>query len=274
MTPALHDHDPERKKLLIALSTAKIAKLEEALERNWIAHLILAGAGFALVYGIADLPKLLSGYFTKGDYDQKGVAAIVLAILLYYFMKHGHLLSSYVDTSDLQNILIGDFTERATLPLRTSLNFSVQAFSDEAYKNKTFLPYLLITTAVITLAQASAVFLVVQAYRTNVWLPMIFLACGGALIGAYIKSTKTDDLLVSYPLAIIWVGGLAIAAFLGFRGSGWPPAAQLFAESIMITLYLLFWNSQKRRRQATRVVVSSLFMACAWLTLFAITLPG
>jgi len=64
MTPTLRHQRPEREKLLIDLASAKIAKLEAALERNWIAHLILACIGFVLVYVIADLPKLLSGYFT------------------------------------------------------------------------------------------------------------------------------------------------------------------------------------------------------------------
>jgi hypothetical protein len=64
----------------------------------------------------------------------------------------------------------------------------------------------------------------------------------------------------------------ATALFLGVRGYGGPLAAQLSAEAILITLYLLFWDPQRKRRQATWVVNSSLLMACVWLTLFAVTL--
>jgi len=271
MTPAPQTQDLERKKLLITLTTAKLAKLEDALELNWVAHLILAGIGFALVYGIADLPKLITGYFTKGDYSQKGVAAIILAILLYYFMKLGHLLSAYMHTSDLQIALIGDFTGPETLPLRTSTSFTVQAFSDESYRNNSFWSYLLVTTAVVTLAQASAVYLVVQAYATNVWLPVIAFVFGTALIGGYMRWVKSGDRSLLYPLVIVWGGGLATPLFLGIRGYGWPPVAQLSAEAILLTLYLLFWSSQRKRRQATWVVLASLLMTCGWLTLFAVT---
>ena len=271
MSPAPRDEEGERKKLLISLTTAKITKLEDALERNWIAHLILAGIGFALVYGVADLPNLLSGYFIKGDYNQKGVAAIILGILLYYFMKLGHLLSFYADVSDLQSSLIGDFTRPETLPLRKSTSFLVEAFSDESYANRSFWPYLLVTTATVTLAQASALFLVVEAYHTNVWLPLTFLGSGTLLVALYTRLTRTGDQSLTAALAIVWGAGLAAAMFFGFRGYGWPPVAQLSAEAIMITLYLLFWSSQRRRRQATWVVLYSLFSACGWLTLFAAT---
>ena len=93
---------------------------------------------------------MLSQYFIKGEYDKKGVAAIILAILLYYFMKLGHLLSSYADANDLQSSLTGDFDQPTTLPLRKSISFFAEAFSDESFANNSFWSYLLVTTAVVT----------------------------------------------------------------------------------------------------------------------------
>jgi hypothetical protein len=128
----------------------------------------------ALVYGIANLPELLSQYFIKGEYDKKGVAVIILAILLYISWSSAHLLSSYADANDLQSSLISDFDQPMTLPLRKSISFLAEALSDQSFANNSFWPYLLVTTAAVTLAQASALFLVVKAYGTNVWLPVVF----------------------------------------------------------------------------------------------------
>jgi hypothetical protein len=143
--PLVNNGDVERRKLLISMTSAKVTKLEEALEGNWVAHVVVAGIGFALVYGVANLPKLLSEYFVKGDYDKKGVAAITLAILLFYFMKLGHLLSSYGDVTDLQKVHIDNFHQPMTLPLRKSTSFLADALSDESYQSNSFWPYLLIT---------------------------------------------------------------------------------------------------------------------------------
>jgi len=263
--------DDHERKLLIDLTSAKIARLESALETNWIAHLILAGIGFALVLDIGNLPGLLSNYFIRGQYDKKGVAAIVLAVLLYYFMKLGHLLSSYAEASQLQRSLFKDLGEAKTLPIRKSTNFFAEAYSDESFAGKSFWPYLLVTTAAVTLAQAAALFLVVQAYGTNPWLPAIFLACGAVLIYAYTAFGKSRSRPLGAALGIVWIGALGEAGAMAFWGHGWAPAAQLASEAIMVTLYLLFWDSQKQRPQATLVVLFSVILAVLWLILFAFT---
>jgi hypothetical protein len=272
MPPLPNDGDVERRKLLVTMTSAKVTKLEEALEGNWVAHVVLAGIGFALVYGVANLPKLLSEYFIKGDYDKKGVAAITLAILLYYFMKLGHLLSSYADVTDLQKALIDNFHQPLTLPLRKSTSFLAEAFSDESYQSNSFWPYLLVTTAVVTLAQASALFLVVQAYGTNVWLPAIFLGFEGVLVGNVVRTKKRKTWSVVRALGVLWALALSVILFATFRDYGLAAIAQLLAETIIATLYLLFWSSQKHRRQASWVVLSSLVGTCGWLFLFAATL--
>src|ERR1700724_3302129 len=103
---------------LLKLTSDKVEKLEGALEKNWIAHLILAGVGLALVLNIGNLPGLLANYFLRGGYDKKAGATIILAALLYYFMKLGHLLTAFVDVSQLQASLskdyLGDEVDEAT----------------------------------------------------------------------------------------------------------------------------------------------------------------
>ena len=106
--------------------------LESALEKNWIAHLVLAATGLALVFHIGSFRDLLSNYFIHGGYDQKVIAAVDLALLLYYFMKLGHLLTLYVEGYELQKQLLegylGEDFKTANAVFRKSTNFYVEAF--------------------------------------------------------------------------------------------------------------------------------------------------
>jgi hypothetical protein len=74
-----------RTEYLLKLTSDRVNGLENALEKNWIAHLILAATGLALVFHIGSFRDLLSNYFIHGGYDQKVIAAVDLALLLYYF---------------------------------------------------------------------------------------------------------------------------------------------------------------------------------------------
>jgi hypothetical protein len=87
-----------RVEFLIGLAYKELADVTKALERNWIVHLILAGIGIALVFDVGDLPKFLSKYMSQDTYDLKPAAAIILAVLLYYFARFGQLLSAFVES--------------------------------------------------------------------------------------------------------------------------------------------------------------------------------
>jgi len=149
--------DPRRIEFLLRLNSDRVNGLEGALERNWIAHLILAGIGLALVFHIGRFRELLANYFVRGPYDQTAVATVVLALLLYYFMKLGHLLTLYVEANGLQQRLLKDYLgerfDPAKMVLRKSTNFYVEAFfSVKPFSpRETFWPYLLVTTVVVSL---------------------------------------------------------------------------------------------------------------------------
>jgi hypothetical protein len=100
------ERDDKRTEYLLKLTSDRVNRLENALEKNWIAHLILAASGLALVFHIGSFRDLLSNYFIHGGYDQKVIAAVDLALLLYYFMKLGHLLTLYVEGHELQKQLL------------------------------------------------------------------------------------------------------------------------------------------------------------------------
>jgi hypothetical protein len=127
-----------------------------------------------------------------------------------YFMKLGHLLTLYVEASGLQQRLLqsylGGHVDATKLVLRKSTNFYVEAFF--AIKplggRDTFWPYLLVTTIIVSLAQATALYLVGQAFGLNRWLPCVVLVSGAcgisyvvlSLSGAWQRSHYSGTLCV------------------------------------------------------------------------------
>src|SRR5437879_11930587 len=100
-------------------------------------------------------------------------------------MKLGYLLTSIIDASQLQEWLLSDdlgeqFEEEKMRPLRKSTNFFVEAFSSA--KLSKFSPYLLVTSCVVSIAQAAALCAIVQAYRLDRRLGSVLVLGGAALI--------------------------------------------------------------------------------------------
>ena len=274
------DHAAEvadrRTEFLLKLSSDRLAGLESALEKNWIAHLILAGVGLALVFHIGSLQTLLTEYFTHGEYNQTAAASVILAILLYYFMKLGHLLSLYVEANRLQLHLFEDYLgeglDATKLVLRRSSSFYVQAFfSIKTYNEQdTFWPYLLVTSSVVSLAQAAALYLTAQAYGINRRFPFDVLA-GGALVISYFIFVETQP----RPQWLRALAGLAMAAFevglfIEAARYGWASLILLFAGAVIVTLYILFWSSNRDFPQTNLAVALCPGLAMVWLLLFAV----
>jgi hypothetical protein len=166
----------DKAEFLLNLSSAKIEKLEKALERNWIVHLVLAGVGLALVFDIGDLPKVVAKYFSQEQYSIKPAALIILPVLLYYFMKFGHLLGSFIVARRLHDSMFGAYIDKQSdgsnlSPLRETTSFFEVFYSVGSFggRGPLVFAYFVVTPAVISLTQASALFLVVKAYGINVW---------------------------------------------------------------------------------------------------------
>jgi hypothetical protein len=166
---------PQIVEFLLNLNSAKIDKLESALEKNWITHVILAGVGVALIFRIGNLPNLIvAKYFTQEQYDARAAAAIMLPIFLYYFMKLGHLLTLFNEARRLQDTLLKEyltiqFDERQTEPLHRTTSFLAESFYPGSGGDKMFISYLFVTSVVLSTAQGAALFLIVQAYHLNRW---------------------------------------------------------------------------------------------------------
>jgi hypothetical protein len=271
------ENDNHANEFLLKLNSDRMSGLESALERNWIAHLLLAGIGLALVLPIGKFRDLLASYFVKGPYDQTVVATVLLAILLYYFMKLGHLLTLYVEASGLQQRLLqsylGEQVDATKLVLRKSTNFYVEAFfAIKPFSGRdTFWPYLLVTTIIVSLAQATALYLVGQAFGLNRWLPCVVLVSGACGISYVVFVHAVLKPRLPRPLAAVLLGVVLVVTLIASVKSGWASLILLIASAPMVILYLLFWSSNRDFPQTRLVVSSSPVLAVCWLVLFAAT---
>jgi len=212
---------------LLNLNSAKINKLESALEKNWIIHVILAGVGVALIFRIGNLPNLIvAKYFTQEQYDARAAAAIMLPIFLYYFMKLGHLLTLFNEARSLQDTLLKEyltsqFDERQTESLHRTTSFLAESFY-AGKGDKMFISYLFVTSVVLSTAQGAALFLIVQAYHLNRWSIAGLTLSGIVLLILYFlfwRSQKdrfraTLAVLFSIVLTTAWL--IAFAVFAKF----------------------------------------------------------
>jgi len=181
---------PPRLELLLGLASTKTDALEKALERTWIAHLVVAGIGVAMVLKVGQVVQAIASHYLQGASDLKTVAPIMLAIYLYYFMKTGPLLTAFNEAKALRDRLLQDYLEgqpeEGTVgPLHGTTSFLAAAFYDDEpglvrasggpwwrWRLGGWVPYFFITALVVSLAQAATLFLAFEAYHASArfWL--------------------------------------------------------------------------------------------------------
>jgi hypothetical protein len=187
---------PHRLEVLLGLASTKTDALEKALERTWIAHVVIAGIGIAMVLKIGQVLQAIAGHYSlQGASDLKTVAPIMLAIYLYYFMKTGSLLTAFNEAKALRDRLLKDYLEgqpeEGTVgPLHETTSFLAAAFYDDEpglihatggpwwqWKLGRWVPYFFITALVVSLAQAAALFLAFEAYHGSprFWLVAVIV---------------------------------------------------------------------------------------------------
>jgi hypothetical protein len=174
---------------LLRLTSAKKAKLENALEKVWIAHVLVAGIGIATVFNVGKVTESLIARHLQGTYDVKTIATILLATHLYYFMRTGPLLNAFNKAKALHDMqLEGYLTVRSQEleeakadpihPLYGTTSFMAAALYPHADG------YLIITTFVVSVAQAAALFLVVKAYA-GAWISWLCISLVISIILAF-----------------------------------------------------------------------------------------
>ena len=135
----------------------------------------------------------------------------------------------------------------------------------------TFWPYLLVTTIIVSLAQATALYLVGQAFGRNRWLPCVVLVSGACGISYVVFVHAVQRPRLPRPLATLLLVGILVVTLIACLKSGWASLILLVAVTLMVILYLLFWSSNRDFPQTRLVVSSSPILAAFWLILFAAT---
>ena len=216
----------DRLKFLLELNSKRIDKCETSLERNWIIHMVVAGVGVALVFDIANLPAIVAKYFSQSQYDKKAVAVIILPLLLFHFAKFGHLLTTFIGARQLQDSMLKEYLHRSSdhrqmQSVLATTNFFEVFYSVESFAAARLIiwPYLLLSSLIFSAAQASAFFLVVQAYGLHFW-SVAALVVGGAILAilyfAFWESQKHRErttLVVGASIALVTVW---LAVFVAF----------------------------------------------------------
>ena len=201
---------------LVELSCAKAERLAAALERNWTIHLILAGIGLAIVFDVGNLPEFLAKHFVDQDtFERKPVALILLPIVLFYFMKFGHLLTSFFDARKLVVESVqryaGTPAEQALLSYleETTSFFEIFFPGSHPYENRTLrLTALCITSLVFATEQATAVYLLIQTYNANyvsIAATVAILICFFLLYNAFLKSPAVVGIVKKRHVSIVWI---------------------------------------------------------------------
>jgi hypothetical protein len=187
---------------LLELSCARAEKLAAALERNWTIHLILAGVGLAIVFDVGNLPEFLVKHFVEQDtFERRPVAAILLPLVLFYFMKLGHLLTSFFETRDLVVFSVqkyggeSDNVEKLSCLQGTTSFFEVFARGSRASEKKTLRYAAMgITSVVFSTEQATALYLLVQAYGINLFSVIASILSLIALFILYVTFWNSPDI--------------------------------------------------------------------------------
>lgn len=165
----------DKAEFLLKLSSTKVAKLDKELDRNWLAHLILAGIGPALVFDIGNLPGVLNAKYLSQQNDKKAVAVIMLPIALYFCMRLGYLVGAFVKARRFHDGMLerylGDEKPEGMLALSTTTNFYELFYSPKSFAQgkAAQVVFSVVAPVVISLGQASAICLVIQAYGLNRW---------------------------------------------------------------------------------------------------------
>jgi hypothetical protein len=194
---------PRALELLLRLTFAKLNKLEAALEKVWIAHVVIAGMGVATVFHVGKIPELIFNRFFNGEYDPKTVAVIIMASHLYYFMKTGHLLTAFNDAKDLRDELFEGYLtglpwRGKVSPLRRTTSFLAAVF----YPHTEGISYFIVTAVVVSLAQASSLYLVVNAYHASAMLT--FVLCVLFILYYLFWHAQRDRLRATWAVGVLW----------------------------------------------------------------------
>ncbi|HEY2169355.1 MAG TPA: hypothetical protein VGJ30_06990 [Candidatus Angelobacter sp.] len=218
MTSADLEHTKKSAELLLTLTSDKIGKLENALEQNWLVHVILAAVGIAMVLNTGHLRDVLAKYLGEEKYNARAAAAVLLPVFLYQFMRLGQLVTAFNEAKKLQEGLLKDYfpARRDMEPIHSSTSFLAESFRKPM---PACWPYLIVTSAIVATAEAAAMCLVIQAYGLDRFTIAILAASAAVLVTLYVlfwksqKDRSRATLAISLMLGFFLLIAVVIFAF-------------------------------------------------------------
>ena len=219
---ARRERETAEKEFLLGLSSERLTRVEHALDRNWTVQLVLAGVGIALVFDVGDLPRFLSRYAMQQEYDLRPVAAVLIAVQLYHFMKLGHLLTAFVEARRLNQDLLDEYLANSSSGERSKKLGETTSFFEGYYSPDAFgrgplrVAYYLTAVVTVSTGQATALFLVLKAYGVNVWSVSVVALSAvamGILYGGFWRSKRNHPGTTAIAMASALGALLLLLAF-------------------------------------------------------------
>lgn len=192
----------DRFQTALLVSSSRMDDLAKGLEKAWIAQLLLAAIGVALILNIGEFRCALANYFSQGSPSLKVPAGVILLAALYFFMRFGHLLSAFLRSRKLHERLVEEF--QRSRGFRSNLGAFKQSFSyfEGYYSTELFgnqrpvkFMYFMVTAFGLSISQASSIYLIYLAYGLGPFPAVLIFVVGLGLLFLYVGfwRAKRDD---------------------------------------------------------------------------------
>lgn len=199
---------------LIQLSKSKVDKVDRDLGRNWTFQVVLVAISIAVILDIGDIPKAISNYFLRTEGFENTLFITLPLVLLYLFMRFGHLLSTFFKSRKMYDYLVDKYTEgdlqKGNLKeLYGTTNLFELWYSPKKFSQTKILVVLFyfFTMLVLSGSHASSIVLLIKALGYTVWLLLaaiiLYAFCLFAFYWGFFKSNKDDKYIGSIIIGII-----------------------------------------------------------------------
>ena len=144
---------------------------------------------------------------------------IFLAILLYYFMKLGHLLTRFIETRRLNDRLLEEYlADRKDIleALRVTESFFEVFYAPHTFKKPLVAAYYIISVITISAGQSASLYLMFEAYGRDPWSLVVMVLAVVIMVLLYIGFWGSKKDHPGTTRVVIACGAMTIVLFVVF----------------------------------------------------------
>jgi len=178
---SINEASPNREedlRFLIQLSSNKLDKVDKELGRNWIYQVIIVAISVAIIFNIGKTPSALKLYLFKSEEIDSPFYIAIPLVLLYLFMRFGHLLGTFVKTHKMHDSLLDEYNKRIKVKNNVMSLYSTTNFFELYYRGKgtsspgriVIFSFLIFTMLILSFNHASSIFFLSLALNYSKWL--------------------------------------------------------------------------------------------------------